>query len=116
MPTDKLSVTDAQLEQALHWIAANADPAAAARAKRLYLEEFTSSLRARIAWECMEKGDSAAKADMKARGSDAYQKHLLAYEIAVEDDEKFRWKFKRADIVIEVWRSSQANLRAAGKI
>jgi len=116
MKHDGLIVTDAELEQALDWLRESGPIAAKAKATRVYLEDFLPALRAQIAAECMEKGDSAASADIKAKASQVYRDQLTAYRVAIEEDELIRWKRTRADTVIEVWRSDQARLRAMGKL
>jgi len=109
-------VDDDQVDKALEWLGINAKPAAKARADRLYLEEFLPALRAKIAAECIEAGDSASAADIKAKASDAYLKALEGFRAAVEQDELMRWHRTRGEAIIEVWRSGQANRRAMEKV
>ena len=109
-------ISDQQLEIVLDWLRDNAGAAAKARAERVYMEDWLPALRAQIAAECIAAGDSAAAADTKAKASDAYATALKGYREAVEADEKMRWHRTRADAIIEVWRSDQANQRAQGKV
>lgn len=109
-------IDDDALFRALEWLKDNARAAAQARAKRVYTEEFLPALRAKIATECLAAGDSASAADMKAKASDAYHQALAGLEVAVEQDEFFRWQKVRADAAIEVWRSIQANRRSIDKV
>ncbi len=109
-------VDDEQLEKALDWLRENANRAAKARADRLYCEEWLPALRATIAVECMAAGDSASAADMKAKASDAYKIALNGFKAAVEEDERMRWLRTRAESLVEIWRSGQANRRAMEKV
>ncbi len=109
-------ITDEQLQRSLDWLREAASSAAKARAERLYMEEWLPALRAQIASECIQAGDSAAKADITARASEAYKKALLAFKEAVEKDELFRWRRSSADAVLSAWQSTNANLRAMGKL
>jgi hypothetical protein len=109
-------IDDTKLEKALDWLRDNAASAAKARAERVYLEEWIPSLRAQLAAGFMGAGDSAAAADIKAKASPEYQTALMGYREAVEKDERMRWDRTRADAIIEVWRSDQANQRAMGKV
>ncbi len=109
-------IDDAKLEAALDWLRDNAPKAARARAERVYLEEWLPSLRAQLAAKFIEAGDSAAAADLKAKADTKYQTALKGLREAVEADELMRWHRTRADAVIEVWRSDQANQRAMGKV
>lgn len=109
-------IDDKKLEQALDWLRDNAPKAAKARAERVYLEEWIGSLRAQLAAKAIESGKSAAAAEIEAKASPDYQTALKGYREAVEADELMRWHRTRADAVIEVWRSQQANARAIGKV
>lgn len=109
-------VTDEQVDEALAWLAKNARPAAQARADRLYTEEYLPALRAKIAAECIEAGDSASAADIKAKASEAYLTALKGYKASVEEDEFLRWHRTRGEAIIEVWRSGQANRRAMERV
>ncbi len=108
-------VDDKQLFKALEWLAENAGPAAQARAERLWLEEFMPAMRAKIAAECIEAGDSAAAADTKAKASQAYHDVLKGYREAVERDEKYRWQRSRADALLSAYQTLSANSRSIGK-
>jgi hypothetical protein len=109
-------IDDAKLEQTLDWLRDNAGKAAKARAERVYMEEWLPSLRAQLAAKFIESGDSAAAADMKAKAHQDYRNALEGYRQAVEADELMRWHRTRADALVEVWRSDQANQRAMGKV
>ena len=110
------TISDEQLQRALDWLRESAAGGAKARAERLYMEEWLPTLRAQIAAECIQNGESAAKADIIARASEAYAKALDAYKTAVEIDEKFRWIRSAGDAVLSAWQTMNANNRAMGKL
>ena len=111
-----MKVTERSVEISLDWLKGNADAAAKARAQRLYLEEFLPALKAKLAAAYMEGGDSATAADLKAKAHKDYQEALISYRVAVEDDERARWKRTMAEAVLEVWRSLEATRRAQEKV
>lgn len=108
-------IDDERLDRTLNWLAQNASKAAQARAERIYMEEWIPSLRSRIAAKHIAEGDSAAAAEVKARGSTEYAEALLALKDAVELDEKLRWERTRADAIVSAWQTLSANARALGK-
>lgn len=110
------TISDEQVQKALDWMREGAADAAKARAHRVYLDEYLSAMRAKIAAECMEAGDSASAADIKAKASDAYHDLLKTYREAVELDELYRWRRSSADAVMSAWQTMNANNRAMGKL
>jgi len=110
------TISDEQVQKALDWMREGAAEAAKARAHRVYLDEYLSAFRAKLAAECMSAGDSASASDIKARASDAYHALLKAYEAAVELDELYRWRRSSADAVMSAWQTMNANDRAMGKL
>ena len=80
------------------------------------MEEWIGALRAKLAAKYMEAGNSATAADTLAKASPDYEVALKGYREAVEKDEAMRWHRTRADAIIEVWRSEQANQRSQGKV
>ena len=110
------TISDEQVQKALDWMREGAAEAAKARAHRVYLDEYLGAMRAKIAAECMEKGDSATAADIKAKASDAYHGLLLTYREAVELDELYRWRRSSADAVMSAWQTLRATERVMGKL
>lgn len=82
---------------------------AAAKAKRVQLEEFRKSKKAIL----MQKSNGKTIADREAYAysHEEYIELLNGLESAVEAEELFRWKMKAAELQIEIWRSQQANNR-----
>ena len=114
--TEQRTISDEQLQAALDWLREAASGAAKARADRLYMEEWLPTLRSRIAAECIQAGESAAKSEIIARASPAYKEALDAFKTAVEIDEKFRWRRSAGDAVLSAWQTMNANNRAMGKL
>jgi hypothetical protein len=111
-----VKVTERSVENSLDWLRDNAEEAAKARATRLYMEEWLPALKAKLAAAYMENGDSATAAELKARAHKDYADALISYRVAVEDDERARWKRTMAEAVLEVWRSLEATRRAQEKV
>ena len=88
-----LSETD--IERAIDWLRDSADDCARKRAERLYLDDFTRSLKAQIMSEHLAEPLGAqerhAYADMR------YKNHLEALKIAIFEDEKGRFLREAAD-------------------
>ena len=108
-------IDDAMLFRSLEWLSDNAEKAAKARATRVYMDEWVPTLRARIAKECIDAGMSATAADISARASEAYKKALDDRSLAVEEDEKFRWRKGSVDVLVSAWQTLSANARAINK-
>lgn len=82
---------------------------AAAKAKRVQLEEFRKSKKAILMQQ--SNGKTIADREAFAYSHTDYIALLDGLEAAVEAEELFRWKMKAAELQIEIWRSQQANNR-----
>lgn len=107
-------IQESDIEQILDWLIANANKAAKARAERIYVEEYKSSLRAQLMKEHVDL--SVAAQEREACSSEKYQQHLLAIRDAVYADERMRWLMAAAEAKLEIFRTMQANARVQGKI
>lgn len=96
-------------QEAVDYMLATAPRYAAAKAKRIQLEEFRKSKKAIL----MQKSNGKTIADREAYAYShgEYIELLNGLESAVEAEELFRWKMKAAELQIEIWRSQQANNR-----
>lgn len=96
-------------QEAVYYMLATAPRYAAAKAKRVQLEEFRKSKKAIL----MQKSNGKTIADREAYAysHEEYIELLNGLESAVEAEELFRWKMKAAELQIEIWRSQQANNR-----
>jgi hypothetical protein len=80
---------------------------AAAKAKRVQLEEFRKSKKS--------EGKTVADREASAYAHPEYIELLNGLEAAVEAEELFRWKMKAAELQVEIWRSQEASSRAEGR-
>jgi hypothetical protein len=99
--------------KAVDYILANAGKFAAAKAQRVYLEEFRKSKKAILC------GQSSAKT-VQERESYAYSHEdylalLGGLKAATEVEEKLRWDLIGAQARIEIWRTQSANNRATDR-
>ena len=102
-------ITEEEVDKAVHWLLDSAEESAQKRATRLYLEDFTRSLKAEIMSthlaEPLGAQERYAYSDMR------YKNHLAALKQAIYEDEKARFLRDAASVKIEVWRSQCANDR-----
>lgn len=104
-------VTDEALERALDYLRDASEAAAQKRAERLYLDDYSRVLKATIMAEHLAEPVNAQ--ERYAFSDIRYRNHLEALKIAIFEDEKARFLREAAAVKIEVWRSQQANERAA---
>ena len=84
----------------------------AAKAKRVYLEEYKKSLIALLMKDAERKGsNSVSGQERDALCRQEFLDHLLSLERAVEADERLRFEIKRIEMEIEIWRTNQATER-----
>lgn len=106
-------VSDKNVQDALIYLADNPHPIAVARkavtdaenaAKRTYAEAFLAA----------EGAVEARRA--KAEVSDEYQEAKALESAAILDLETHKSRCKAAEMIIEIWRSENANARAAERV
>lgn len=100
--------------KAVDYIIANAKKFAAAKAERIYLEEFRKSKKSILMKRSLE--DSLGAQEREAYAHEEYQELLAGIRDAVEIEETLRWELIAAQARVEIWRSEQANLRTEGKV
>jgi hypothetical protein len=92
-----------EIDRAVAFLRDSADEAAKCRAERLYLDDFSKSLKAEIMGEHLTETLGAqeriAYADVR------YRSRLQALQLAIHKDEKLRFLRGAAEVKIEVWRS-----------
>lgn len=86
---------------------------AQAKANRVYLEEYSKTLKARLMKACGETAVSAQEREAYAHPD--YLTHLEGIRAAVEAEETLRWKMVAAQQGIEIFRSLEASARAEGR-
>jgi hypothetical protein len=106
-------ISEADIERAVDWLAANATPAAKARAERIYMEAWIKTV---LAQQMREHPDlPVAGQEREARVSAPYLAALDALRAAVEADEKSRYLRDAAGAKIEAWRTMESTRRAEGR-
>lgn len=95
--------------KAVDYILANAGKFAAAKAQRVYLEEFRKSKKALLMSECTEKAANAR--EQYAYAHPDYQALLMGLKEAIEVEETLKWNLTAAQIRVDIWRSQEASNR-----
>jgi hypothetical protein len=103
-------ISDEKLEAALRYLAETDREAAGARAQRLRAEFARERLRARLTLASNETSDTKRRA--WAETQPEYEEACDAEAGAVEEDEFLRNKRNTANVIVEAWRSENANRRA----
>ena len=102
-------IKDEDVEKAVDYLRDTAEACAKARAERLYLDDYTRSLRAEIMSEHLAEPLGAQ--ERHAMADIRYRNHLEALKLAIYNDEKGRFLRDAANAKIEAWRTQQANQR-----
>lgn len=95
--------------RAVDFIASNAPQFAAAKAARMYLEEFRKSKKALLMAQCPEKAVNAR--EQYAYSHEDYISLLGGLREAIENEETLKWQLTAAQLRVEVWRSQEASNR-----
>ncbi len=103
-------VSDRAVESAFNALPLRTEEYAAAKAKRIYLDDFSKSLKALLMKQSGESSAAAQERDAYAHGD--YQAHLADILKAVEAEEVAKGKMKRCEYAIEIWRTQSANRRS----
>ena len=99
--------------QAVDYIIANAGKFAAAKAQRVYLEEFRKSKKAILMSN--EEGTLGAK-EMYAYAHADYVALLFQIKDAIAEEEELRWKLEAAKLRVEVWKTEEYTKRVEMKL
>lgn len=103
-------------QKAIDFILANAKHFAAAKSKRVYLEEFRKSKKALLMRDAMLRGIEAANAqEREAYAHPEYLELLEGLASAIEIEEMLKWKLEAARMRVDVWRSEEATNRTTDK-
>lgn len=95
--------------KAVDYILENAKKFAAAKAWRIYLEEYRKSLKAILMKKSFEETIGAQ--EREAYANPEYKKLLDGLRVAIETEESLRWHLIAAQARIDVWRSQEASNR-----
>ena len=94
---------------AVDYILKHAGKFAAAKAQRVYLEEFRKSKKALLMGQSSLEAANAR--EQYAYSHPEYLSLLGGLKAAVEQEEKLRWDLIAAQARVEIWRTEQANNR-----
>lgn len=103
-------ITDEMLEAAISYLANASEHIAASRANRLRAEHRRKRTRAKLILQSEER--SATMREAWAEAHDIYAEVCEEEAKAVEHDEFHRNERNKADVIIEAWRTENANQRA----
>jgi len=100
---------DIDPHKAVDFILEHAKKFAAAKADRVYLEEYKKSLKALLMKRSVEETIGAQERDAYAHQE--YRDLLDGLRVAVETEERLKWDLIAAQARIDVWRSQEASSR-----
>ena len=98
---------------AVDFMVLHAKKYAAAKALRIYTEEFRKSKKAILMKQSLETAIGAQEREAYAHPE--YIELLRELQKHVTEEETLKWKLTAAQARIEIYRTQQANLRAEGK-
>jgi hypothetical protein len=101
-------VTGDRLQKALHYLATTDEVAAKAKAYMIGIEDTEKTI---LSTELLKHEGTAQHRESMARTSDAYKDWARKHEESVYDFEILRNKRNTEALVVEVWRSLNANRR-----
>lgn len=96
--------------KALRYIQENAGKYAQAKANRIYIENYSKTLKSRLALESDKK--TLGDREMDAYGSTQYEELMKGLKEAVEIEENLRWMLEAAKMKVEVWKTQEQSRRA----
>jgi hypothetical protein len=106
-------VTDEMVEEALNYLATSSETIAAARARRLRAEFARKRVRARLILQ-----SNLPAASSREAWAEAHELYFQACEEevkALEEDEYARDRRNKADVILDCWRTENANRRAGSQ-
>ncbi len=101
-----------KVEKALEYMRTNAENLASAKANRIYITHYLKTCFANLYQHAPEDCKTVEDKKNWAYSHPEYEKQLAALQIAVQEEEKHRWKMGAAEALVEVWRTQEANNRA----
>ena len=107
-------ISEAQVEEALHYLLNSAAADAQARANAEYMGEWRRTERARLTMESEMPTASAKAAD--AESHDEYLKALDSWKLAVYEDCRRRFLREAKATLIEAWRTQESTRRSLGAL
>ena len=104
-----MQITDERLTKALTYLAETDQACAYAKALVEGLSEQRKTLKSILMMKSLQKSNDMRTAD--AYASEQYQEHVEKLQNAIADYETMRNKRMTEQLIIEVWRSCNANRR-----
>jgi len=103
---------DIDIHKVLDYIRGNAEKFAAARAQRVWIEEWRKSKKALLMRQAEQDGvKSAVAQERDAYAHPEYAELLQGLKAAVEEEERLRWMLIAAQAKADAWRTIQASNR-----
>jgi len=101
-----------QIEALLQDYRESASQFSTARGHRVYLEEYKKSMFSLLMKEAEREGHKTAAAqEREAYSNEKYVEWLSKLQVAVQEDERLRFRVKAIEMEVEVWRSKNATER-----
>lgn len=101
-------ISEIRLDKSLSYLATTDEKAATAKAYMIGLEHQEKTI---LGVQFLSETGTVAEREAKARASEAYKEWREKYEKAVLDYETVRTKRNTETLMVEVWRTLQANQR-----
>ena len=95
--------------KAVDYIISNAPKFAAAKAARVFLEEFRKSKKALLMTTCEEKAVNAR--EQFAYSHPDYIALLDGLKVAIESEERMKWEMVAAQMRVDIWRTQESSNR-----
>lgn len=96
-------------DEAINFILKHSPEYGAAKANRVYIEEYKKVVKARLMNDCQNM--PSTKAEAYALAHPDYKVQIDGLKVAVEMEETLRWHLEAARLRVEVWRTNEASNR-----
>ena len=96
--------------KAIRYIQVNAQAYAQAKADRIYIENYSKTLKSRLALESDKK--TLGDREMEAYASPQYEELMRGLKAAVEVEENLKFMLDAAKLKVEVWKTQEQSRRA----
>ena len=109
LSTGCIVIDETEVERVLHYLLDSAEESARKRSERLYLEDFSRSIKAQIQSEHLAEPLGAQ--ERYAYSDIRYRNHLAALKHAIFEDERARFLRDAAMVKLDLYRTQCANDR-----
>ena len=112
-----MSIKEVEPNVAIDYMIKHSEDFAAAKASRIFKEEFRKTLKAELMKEALSRGFEAVNAqEREAYSHPKYHAHLKEIREALEKEITFEWMLIAARARVDVWRTQEASNRAVDRI